>query len=281
MVIFMNQLEKEHMEISLLTKAIRRCYGYDFCHYARASLRRRILQGCQRLKVKHISELISKILYEPDVFAELLKDFSVVVTEMFRDPHFYAVLRKKVIPVLKTYPFIKVWHAGCATGEEVYSLAIVLKEEGLYDRTQIYATDFNDEALNSAKEGIFAMKNVKLFTENYQKAGGKQSLSDYYHGKYDSIIMEQSLKENITFANHNLSTDYSFSDMNLILCRNVMIYFDRKLQNRVLKLFADSLQHNAFLCLGNKETLVFSEIKNQFIGFDKKEKIYQRKVSNE
>ncbi len=274
----MSESDIENIEIQLLVEAIKSCYGYDFRHYARASLKRRILQGVSKSGVKTISDMIPRLIHDPKFFSFLLTDFSIVVTEMFRDPKFYVMMRKKVMPVLKSYPFIKIWHAGCASGEEVYSMAVMLKEEGLYDRAQIYATDFNDVALKMAKDGIYPMKNIKKYTSNYQKSGGKASLADYYHGKYDSVIMNKSLKKNIVFANHNLATDEVFGEINLILCRNVLIYFDRTLQNRVFGLFKDSLCHNGFLCLGNRESLLFSNIQDDFIDFSKNEKIYQRKM---
>ena len=180
---------------------------------------------------------------------------------MFRDPWFYLALREKVIPFLKTFPFINVWQAGCATGEEVYSLAIILKEEGLYERSHIYATDFNDAALEKAKTRIYPLERIKEYSINYQKAGGKQSLADYYRAQYQSVIMDTALQQNITFANHNLATDGVFGEMHLILCRNVLIYFDRDLQSRVLSLFQNSLPYNGFLCLGSKETIHFSKVK--------------------
>jgi chemotaxis protein methyltransferase CheR len=196
---------------------------------------------------------------------------------MFRDPWFFMTLRKKVIPFLRTFPFINVWQAGCATGEEVYSLAILLKEEGLYDRTRIYATDFNDAALERAKTRIYPLDRIKEYSVNYQKAGGQKSLANYYRARYQSIILDAALLDNITFANHNLATDGVFAEMHLILCRNVLIYFDRNLQNRVLSIFRDSLCYNGFLCLGSKETLQFSAVQPDFVEFATKERIYQCK----
>ena len=182
-----------------------------------------------------------------------------------------------MFPFLKTYPFINIWQAGCATGEEVYSLAILLKEEGLYGRSRIYATDFNDGALETARSRIYPLERLKEYSANYQKAGGQHSLADYYHARYDSVIMDKSLQENITFANHNLATDGVFAEMHLILCRNVLIYFNRELQNRVLSLFRDSLCYNGFLSLGSKETVQFSQVEGHFAEFAAKEKIYQCK----
>ena len=253
-------------------------YGYDFRNYAKASIKRRILHRLAMSGITSISEMQYKVLYDVSFFESLLLDFSINVTEMFRDPSFYRALRQEVIPVLRTYPYIKIWHAGCATGEEVYSMAILLKEEGLYDRSQIYATDFNQVVLQKAKEGIFPIENIKEYTVNYQKAEGKESFSSYYTAKYDSVIINQALKKNILFADHNLVTDGVFGEMNLILCRNVLIYFDKTLQNRVIGLFYDSLCRNGFLCLGSKESLMFSDYKSGFEDVVKEEKIYRKKV---
>jgi len=266
----------QEIEINLLLDAIYRKYGYDFRNYARASLKRRIQNCVLRAEVDSVSDLIPLVLHDKDFFSEVLVQFSVPVTEMFRDPIFYHAFRLQVIPYLQTYPFIKIWHAGCATGEEVYSFAIMLKEEGLYDRTTIFATDFNEEALNTAKEGIYRLANVKYYTNNYQKAGGKSTFSDYYYaGGYDSVIMDASLKKNVTFAHHNLVSDGVFGEMHLVLCRNVLIYFDKQLQNRVLNLFRNSLIRKGFLCLGTRESLQFSSVENAFEEIEPEYKIYR------
>lgn len=268
----------EELEIYLLLEAIYRKYGYDFRNYAQASLKRRIRNALNKTDIQYISELIPNIIHDKNLFHEVLTEFSVPVTEMFRDPIFYQAFRFRVIPYLKTYPFIKIWHAGCATGEEVYSLAILLKEEGLYDRSTIFATDFNENALETAKEGIYRLDNVRYYTGNYQKAGGKQAFSDYYYaGDYDSVIMNNALKKNITFANHNLASDGVFGEMHVILCRNVMIYFDKILQNRVLNLFYKSLVRQGFLCLGTKESLHFSTVENEFEELEPDYRIYRLK----
>jgi chemotaxis protein methyltransferase CheR len=196
---------------------------------------------------------------------------------MFRDQEFYKSLREQVIPILKTYPFIKIWHAGCATGEEAYSMAVIMQEAGLYDRTTIYATDFNQHALNRAKEGIFSNKMMKEYAINYQLSGGEKSFSDYYTSKYDNVIMNQSLKKNIVWANHNLVTDSVFAEVNLILCRNVLIYFDHNLQNKVQKIFYESLINGGILCLGSKEGLRFSDFNDKYIELDKKQRIFKKK----
>jgi chemotaxis protein methyltransferase CheR len=227
---------------------------------------------------ERLSELIPQLLYD-EVFAhKLIHEFSITVTEMFRDPGFYRAVRQVVTPYLKTYPFLNIWVAGCATGEEVYSLAIVLQEEGLYDRVNIFATDFNDAALQKAKDGIYPLKEVQQYTANYQKAGGQRSFSNYYHAEYESAIMDKSLKANITFANHNLVRDGVFSEVQLIFCRNVLIYFDRTLQNWVLSLLTDSLSRGGFLCLGTKEALDFSSVYDQYKLITPGDRIYQKRA---
>ena len=217
-----------------------------------------------------------RVLRDPDFLQQILLDFSINVTEMFRDPDFYKAIRKEVVPLLKTYPFIKIWHAGCSTGEEVYSMAILLQEEGLLERTQIYATDFNQNVLKSAKEGIYSVENVKEYTQNYLRAGGKENFSDYYTAHYDRVMMNKDLCENVLFAHHNLVTDSVFSEVNLVICRNVLIYFERVLQNRVVGLFKDSLISGGILCLGSKESLQFNEHAQLFSPFVGKEKIYRK-----
>jgi chemotaxis protein methyltransferase CheR len=274
----MNAVEIEKIELELFLEAIYQRYGYDFRHYARASARRRARHILANSGCQHLSDLIPLLLRD-DVFAQkTIYDFSITVTEMFRDPDFYRAVRQVVTPYLQTYPFIKIWVAGCATGEEVYSLAILLKEEGLYDRTTIYATDFNESALKKAAEGIYPLKEVQQHTSNYQKSGGTRSFSDYYHAEYNSVIMDASLKTNITFANHNLVTDSVFSEAQVVFCRNVLIYFDRSLQNWVLNTLANSLSRGGFLCLGTKETLEFSSVYDQFKTANLEERIYQKRT---
>jgi chemotaxis protein methyltransferase CheR len=269
--------EIEKIELHLFLEALYQRYGYDFRHYAQASVRRRVRHLAAKNGYSRIGEMFPRLLYDEAFAQAAIYDFSITVTEMFRDPEFYCSLRKNVVPYLKTYPFIKVWHAGCATGEEVYSLAIVLREEGLYDRATIFATDFNEAILEKAKEGIYAFKDIRQYTTNYQQAGGTRSFADYYHAQYESAIMDQSLKRNITFASHNLVTDGVFGEMHLIFCRNVLIYFDKTLQNRVLGLFTDSLNHGGYLCLGSKETLEFSNVAGRFKAVDAPVKIYQKR----
>ena len=273
--------ENEKIEIQLLLEAIHMKYGYDFRSYAKASIKRRILHRLSLSGLKTISEMLHRILNDEEFFSTLLLDLSINVTEMFREPDFFKAVKEKIVPGLKILPFIKVWHAGCSTGEEVYSLAIVMKEEGLYDKTQIYATDFNEKAIEKAKEGIYPIDRMKEYTENYRKAGGLASFADYYTARYDNAIMETSLEKNIVFSDHNLATDGVFGEMNLILCRNVLIYFNRKLQDRAIKLFADSLCDGGFLCLGSKESIRFSKYSDDFEDVAMGERIYRKKLTGQ
>ena len=273
----MKDVETENIEIALILEAIHSKYGYDFREYARASVKRRIMRRFALSGVASLGEMQHRLLHDAAFFEQVLLDLSINVTEMFRDPAFYLAIRQEVIPILQTYPFIKVWHAGCSTGEEAYSMAILLKEEGLYDRAQIYATDFNDVVLQKAREGIFPIEHIKDYTLNYQRAGGKTSFVEYYTAHHHSIILDRSLKKNIVFANHNLETDGVFGEMHLILCRNVLIYFSKPLQNRVIKLFHDSLCRQGLLCLGSKETLRFSGSVEGFEELVDQEKIYRKR----
>ena len=271
--------EIEKIELELFLEAIYQRYGYDFRHYARASARRRARHILTKSGCKNISELIPLLLHNEEFAQKAVHDFSITVTEMFRDPDFYRAVRQAVTPYLQTYPFIKIWVAGCATGEEVYSLAILLKEEGIYDRVTIYATDFNEIALKKAAEGIYPLKDVQQYTGNYQKSGGVRSFSDYYHAEYNSAIMNASLKTNITFASHNLATESVFSEVQVVFCRNVLIYFDRTLQNWALNTLANSLSRGGFLCLGTKETLEFSSVFDQFKAVVFEQRIYQKRTT--
>lgn len=266
----------QEIELNLLLQAVNLKYGYDFRNYSKAHLKRRILHRLNLSGLDTISEMTNKILWDYDFYKTFLQDLSINVTEMFRDPEFYLAFREKVIPDLSTYAHIKVWHAGCSTGEEVYSLAIILKEENLLHKTQIYATDFNKRVLESAKQGIYNKKDMELYSRNYLEAGGKGQLSDYYTSKYGSVLFESSLAKNIVFADHNLVTDGVFAEVHLVFCRNVLIYFDKTLQNRVLDLFSNSLIKRGFLCLGTKESLKFSNVENQFELLDKENKIYKK-----
>jgi chemotaxis protein methyltransferase CheR len=273
----MNSNTIEAIEIDLLLEAIFRRYGYDFRSYARASIERRIRLFVSGTGCASTSEVIPKILHDKEFFSQLARYFSIPVTELFRDPFVYRAIREKVVPLLRTWPHVKIWHAGCATGEEVYSLAIILKEEGVYDRTTIYATDFNEEALEHAREGVYNINKMKEATRNYQHAGGKASFSDYYHARYEAAVMDGSLKERIIFANHNLAVDEEFGEMHLVFCRNVLIYFNRELQNRALGLLTKSLVHGGFLCLGTKEDIQFTDVRKNYVVSDKKAKIYKKK----
>ena len=275
----MKEHEIEHIEIDLLLEALQRAYGYDFRSYARASIERRIRQFQSGSECKTVSCMINKALHNEEFFSRLVQYFSVSVTEMFRDPFVYRVIREEVVPMLRTWPYIKVWHAGCATGEEVYSFAILLMEEQLYDRSTIYATDFNDTSLEKAREGVYPVQKMREATRNYQQAGGYASFSDYYHSRYNAAVVSQALKERITFANHNLVSDVSFGENHLIFCRNVLIYFNRGLQDRVLRLFTDSLVNGGFLCLGTKEDLRFTAENDRYTLVDRKAKIYKKKAA--
>lgn len=277
----MNDTGIERIEIDLLLEAVFKAYGYDFRSYARASIERRIRQFQSETGCSSVAEMIPRVLHDEDFFSRLVRHFSVSVTEMYRDPFVYRAIREEVIPMLRTWPHVKIWHAGCATGEEVYSLAIILKEEGIYHRATIYATDFNDEALGQAREGVYSLDKIREATQNYQLAGGKAAFSKYYHSRYDAAAMDSALKERITFANHNLAVDGVFGEMHLVFCRNVLIYFNRELQNRVLGLFTESLVYGGFLCLGTKENLRVSEANKLYEAVDGKAKIYKKRGPRE
>ena len=271
-----NTNENEKIEFDLILEAIYQKYGYDFRNYAKASLRRRLRYRLSQSNLETISEMQHKLLNDKEFFDTLLLDLTINVTEMFRDPSFFKALREIVIYELKKQPFIKVWHAGCSSGEEIYSTAILLKENGMYESSLIYATDTNEMVLDKAKSGIFPIEKMKDFTVNYRKAGGLASFADYYTARYDNAIMDNSLKKNIVFSNHNLVTDSVFGEMDLIMCRNVLIYFSRELQDRVFGLFMDSLRLGGFLCLGSKETVRFSSLSENFENVIEKERVYRR-----
>lgn len=274
----MSDQQIEDIEVGVLLEAVYRRYGYDFRSYARASVARRVRQFASEVGVSRISELIPLCVHDEGVFSRLAQCFSISVTEMFRDPFVYRALRDKVVPVLRTFPFVRVWHAGCATGEEVYSFAIVLLEAGLLDRTNLFGTDFNDEALEHAKQGIYRADRIREFTRNYQEAGGTRSFSEYYRADADSASIDATLRDRITFANHNLTADNVFGEMHLVICRNVLIYFDRSLQDRVLRLFTESLVRGGFLCLGTEEELPPSEIAEAYEVVDRPARIYKKRV---
>ncbi len=267
----------ENTEFKELLKSIQAVYGYDFTDYAEASLKRRVSNFMSNRKILSLGELAGIILKDENIFEEFIQDVSVTVTEMFRDPAFYKSLRENVLKRLATYPFIKIWIAGCATGEEVYSIAILLQEENLLARSIIYATDINQKSLQIAKEGVYPLEHMKSHTANYQKSGGIKSFSEYYKAKYSSVIFDKSLRQNIVFSPHNLAVDKSFNEFQLIICRNVLIYFNQQLQNKVIGLFYDSLCSFGFLGLGNKESLLFSSNQKDFEDIDRKEKIFIKK----
>ncbi|WP_428266739.1 CheR family methyltransferase [Haliangium sp.] len=271
----MSRQDVEQIEIALLLEAVRRRYGYDFSEHAPASLRRRILHRMQQSGLSTISEMIPLLLHDQSYFDELLHSFSITVTEMFRDPPFFRAIRDVVIPILRTYPFTKVWHAGCASGEEVYSMAILLQEEGIYERALLYGTDYNKQALAKAKEGIYPLDALDAYAKSYREAGGKRSLFDYFHVRHGFAKIKRSVQENILFTYHNLLADGVFGEMNMIICRNVLIYFNRNLQDRVIRLFLDSLCHRGFICLGSKETIATSPLRTELEEVCAKERIYR------
>jgi chemotaxis protein methyltransferase CheR len=266
----------EGIELSLLLEGVFRQYGFDFREYAAASLRRRVWRRVHAEGLQTISALQDRLLHDPACMERLLLDLSINVTSMFRDPTFYIAFREKVVPLLRTYPFTRIWVAGCSTGEEVYSLAILLQEGAVYDRTRIYATDINESVLERARSGVFPLDKMREYTQNYIKAGGSRAFSEYYVAKYDGAQFQRSLIENVVFAQHNLVSDRSFNEFNVIVCRNVMIYFDRTLQNRVHGLFYDSLATFGVLGLGHKESISFSPHESGYEELDPAEKLYRK-----
>jgi chemotaxis protein methyltransferase CheR len=273
----MKPTELIDLEIKLLMEGIFQIYGYDFRDYAEASLRRRMIQWLTGSGFATLSIAQSQLLRDAALFETLLRGITVNVSEMFRDPSFFRVLREQVVPYLKTYPFVKIWHAGCASGEEAYSMAVLLQEEGLKSRFRIYATDIDGEVIRKAQEGIYPLQELQRFTRNYQQAGGTGSFSDYYTARYDRAILSPLLRENLVFATHNLAVDADFGEMNLILCRNVMIYFNPDLKNRVLGLFHNSLTPGGFLCLGSKESLEHRQIATLYNEIQPRTQIYRKK----
>jgi chemotaxis protein methyltransferase CheR len=266
----------EDIEIRLLLEALYHRYHYDFRNYAMSSIRRRLRQAREQLGYATISALQESVLHDPDMLPKLLRYLTVQVSEMFRDPSYFRAIREKVVPHLRTYPSLKIWIAGCSSGEELYSFVILFREEGLEERTIFYATDINPEALAQAEAGIYGLDRIRLFTENHRRAGGKTSLSDHYHSGYDRCVFDRSLRRNVVFSDHSLVTDQVFGEMQLVSCRNVMIYFDRDLQDRAVGLFREALPRNGFLGLGAKETLRFSRHGEAFREFVREEKIYRR-----
>jgi len=266
----------ENLEIDLLLEGIYRQYGFDFREYARGSINRRLWRRIYAERLESISGLQEKVLHDPDTMNRLLEDLSINVTSMFRDPSFYRAVRTKIVPLLRTYPFIRIWNAGCSTGEETYSLAILLAEEGLYDKTKIYATDINETVLELAKQAVFPIEQMRVYTENYIQAGGTTAFSEYYGADTQGARFHGSLSDNIIFAQHNLVSDRSFNEFHMILCRNVMIYFDRSLQDRVHGLFYSSLGLSGILALGRKESIKFTRHADSYEEIDSNEKLYKR-----
>jgi chemotaxis protein methyltransferase CheR len=269
--------EIEDIEIRLLLEALFQRYHYDFRHYARASIKRRLRQAREQMGFSTFSALQDSLLHDPAMLSRMLGFLTVQVSEMFRDPSYFRMLREKVVPHLRTYPSLKVWIAGCSAGEELHSFAILFREEGLEERTLFYATDINPDALDAASRGIYPLDRLKTFTENHRRSGGKSSLSDYYTTAYGAGVFDKSLRERVVFSDHSLVTDAVFAEMHLISCRNVLIYFDRDLQDRAIGLFRDSLARKGFLGLGAKESLRFSAHADGFADFVRDEKIYQKR----
>ncbi len=271
-------VNNEDLELELLLLAIYRLSGYDFSNYMRSSIMRRATARMNAEKLPSITSLTDRVIHDERVLSEILKDFSINVTEMFRDPPFFKALREEVIPLLKDLPEIRIWHAGCSTGEEAYSMAILIEEEGLSDRTKIYATDMNENVLKKAEAGLIPLHKMQSYTKNYIQAGGKKSFSEYYDADSEAARLKPSLKEKIVFAQHNLVTDGSFNEFHVIICRNVLIYFNLHLQQQVFRLFDESLSHGGFLGLGTKESartdIGFLE------AFNSKDKIYRKKSRN-
>ena len=271
---------RDELELDLLLEAIFRHYHYDFRGYSRGSLHRRLARAQHQHGCDSLSQLQHLLLRDPAVFADLMGFLTIQVSEMFRDPAYFRALREQVVPHLKTYPSLKVWIAGCANGEEFYSLAILFREEGLEDRTIFYCTDISPAALEKAEAGIYAIDRLPQFSENHRLAGGKASLSDYYTAAYGAAVFDKTLRRRAVFAQHNLASDQVFGEVQLVSSRNVRIYFDRELQDRALGLFGESLVRGGFLGLGSKETLRFSRYSDGFADFDEGEKVYRRNLQD-
>ncbi len=265
------------IEMRLLLDGVRLVYGHDFTEYAEASIRRRVTQWLSSSKFATLSEAQAQVLRDPEVFDSLLRGITVNVSEMFRDPHFFKVFRQQVIPYLKTWPFVKIWLAGCATGEEAYSLAILLEEEGLAERCRIYATDLNGAVLETARKGIYHLRDMQRYTRNYLASGGRASFSDYYSALYDHAIMASRLAERMVFAAHSLATDAGFGEMHVVFCRNVLIYFKPSLKERVLRLFNGCILSGGFLCLGVKETIDGRDVACQYDELAPNIRIYRKR----
>jgi len=267
---------RETIEINLLLEGIYRYYGFDFRNYVFSSIKRRIWYRIQAERLNSVSSLQEKVLHDPRMMERLLADFSIHVTEMFREPQFFKSFRNNVIPLLRELPFVRIWHAGCSTGEEVYSMAIILHEEGLYHKTKIYATDMNEDLLKEAKNGGYPIDKMRAYTDNYQRSGGTKEFADFFEVHHDRAVFHPFLKKNLVFAQHNLATDHSFNEFNVIICRNVMIYFDKILHDRVHGLFYESLCTSGLLGLGNKEDIAFNNYSHCYEAIDSEQKIYQK-----
>jgi chemotaxis protein methyltransferase CheR len=272
-----SELQDFDIELQLLIDAIYLKYHYDFRGYAQASLRRRMRAALLRFNCSSLSQLQDRVLREPAMLTAMMDFLTVQVSDMFRDPAYYQALRRHVVPMLRTYPSLKIWIAGCSTGEEAYSMAILLREEGLLDRTLIYATDINGQALQRAEAGIYDLDRIAGFTENHRRSGGSSSLSDYYMAAYGRAVFDKSLRRNIVFSDHSLATDSVFAEVQLVSCRNVLIYFNRSLQDRAIGLFRDALCRKGFLGIGAKESLRFSDHSNDFVDVDREYRLYQKK----
>jgi chemotaxis protein methyltransferase CheR len=267
--------ETEAIEVRMLLEAINAKYGYDLRGYTSSSMHRRVMAALSNSGLAHLGELQHRVLTDPAFFATVLDDLTIRVSEMFRDPGFYRALRARVVPLLRTYPLLRIWHGGCATGEEVFSNAILLTEEGLYERTQLYATDLSPVALEQARQGVFTAEHLPAFRDNYAKAGGEGDFARYVSQVYDRIVMKQSLSRNVLFFQHNLVSDHAFAEMHVIFCRNVLIYFGEALRQRVMEKFAQSLCSGGFLCLGSSERLSRDWLERGFVEFAPAERIYR------
>ena len=266
----------EDLEIRLLLQAIQAKYGYNFVDYAEGSMRRRVRAALTRSGLTHLGELQHKILLEPTFFTSIVDDLTVRVSELFRDPMFFRAFRERVVPILRTYPLLKVWHAGCASGEEVYTTAILLSEENLYERAQIYATDVSPKALESARAGVYAEERALQFERNYLESGGKARLGNYFSCAYGGIVVREALRRNVVFFQHDLAADQGLGEMHVVFCRNVLIYFGSQLRDRAFSTFAGCLERSGFLCLGMNEGL--SPLSKQsFMEFVERDRIYRRR----
>lgn len=271
----------EDIEMSLIVEALYRKYHYDFRGYSKASLKRRFVKAKERFQCSSLSMLQDKVLHDPGMLPQLVAFLTVQVSEMFRDPSYFKAVREKVVPHLRTYPSLKVWVPGCSAGEELYSLAILFREEGLESRTLFYGTDISGEALKKAESGVYELDRIALFTENHRRSGGKTSLSNYYTAAYGAAVFDKSLRERAVFSDHSLASDSVFAEVHLVSCRNVLIYFDRELQDRAVGLFKESLARKGFLGLGSKEALRFSSHADNFTPFVPEERIYQKRQEGE